>query len=268
MSSRAIAHVAHRLVRRFGIDFLRLGTLERLLKSEQYADRSHMLEALAQVLDAPSLLFFARHIGRSRAQILQDLYVLHELGARRGGFFVEFGATNGVDLSNTLLLENEYGWTGILAEPARAWHAALGRNRRCTIDHRCVWKTSGQRIAFKQSSAPELSAIDSLVREDYRSAERAHGSVFEVETVSLVDLLDQHRAPRRIDYLSVDTEGSEFDILDAFDFTKYDVRILTVEHNHTEARARIFDLLSANGFVRKYETCTQFDDWYVAGRQP
>jgi FkbM family methyltransferase len=264
MTSRAIAYIAHKLVRHLGIDFLRIGTLERLLKSERYADRGRMLEALAQVLDEHDLFFFAQRVGRSRAQILQDLFVLHELNAKRNGFFVEFGATNGVDLSNTYLLETDYEWTGILAEPARAWHQALAQNRRCLVDHRCVWKSSQQRIAFKQSTAAELSSIEHLGRSDYRSAERSLGTTYDVETVSLNDLLDQHRAPTRIDYLSVDTEGSEFEILRAFDFKKYDVRTITVEHNHTPARERIYDLLTTQGFVRKYETCTQFDDWYVA----
>ena len=55
---------------------------------------------------------------RSRAQILQDLWVLFQSREKHGGYFVEFGACDGLSLSNTFLLEKEYGWTGILAEPA------------------------------------------------------------------------------------------------------------------------------------------------------
>jgi methyltransferase FkbM-like protein len=82
--------------------------------------------------------------------------------------------------------------------------------------------------------------------------------------VSLNDLLRTHNAPREIDFMSVDTEGSEGDILKAFDFGKYDVKVMTVEHNFVEPkRGEIHDLLTANGFVRIFEALSKFDDWYV-----
>ena len=56
---------------------------------------------------------------KSRSQLRQDLFVLSQLDFKRNGYFVEFGATNGFNLSNTHLMEKEFGWTGILAEPAK-----------------------------------------------------------------------------------------------------------------------------------------------------
>ena len=55
-------------------------------------------------------------IARSKAQLKQDLFVLATLNFKRNGYFVEFGATSGVDISNTCLLEFDFGWRGILAE--------------------------------------------------------------------------------------------------------------------------------------------------------
>src|SRR5262245_11288155 len=46
---------------------------------------------------------------KSRAQYWQDLFVLSQLNFKRNGYFVEFGATNGVSLSNSYLLERQYG---------------------------------------------------------------------------------------------------------------------------------------------------------------
>ena len=63
----------------------------------------------------------------------------------------------------------------------------------------------------------------------------------------LLDLLAAHNCPREIDYLSIDTEGSELPILNAFDFSKYDIKIVTVEHNYCEPdRQQIHDLLFAD----------------------
>ena len=104
-------------------------------------------------------LFAERH--RSHAQILQDLWVCFELGGKRDGFFVEFGATDGRTNSNTALLEADYGWRGILAEPNPAWHAALQDNRRADIDLRCVAAQGGETVDFLTVQDPELSTIAS-----------------------------------------------------------------------------------------------------------
>ncbi|UIY29761.1 hypothetical protein LZK73_02440 [Neorhizobium galegae] len=67
-------------------------------------------------LQSEDLSFMAYSIARrrkSKAQILQDLWVCYEFGEKSGGFFVEFGATNGLINSNTWLLENELNWRGI-----------------------------------------------------------------------------------------------------------------------------------------------------------
>lgn len=76
----------------------------------------------------------------SKFQIQQDIFVLVATNFKKGGFFIEFGATNGIDLSNTYLLEKEYEWKGILGEPAKKWHKDIVKNRSSNpnIDFYCV----------------------------------------------------------------------------------------------------------------------------------
>ena len=95
------------------------------------------------------------------------------------------------------------------------------------------------------------------------SSRRQKKKIYPVPTISLNDLLQTHNAPKNIDYLSIDTEGTEFEILNAFDFSKYSIKIITVEHNFTSKREEIFELLSRNGYNRVFKEISLFDDWYV-----
>jgi len=198
-------------------------------------------------------------LDKSRSQIRQDLFALVQCGFQTGGFFLEFGATDGVELNNTWLMETEFGWSGILAEPARGWHKDLKSNRKCTIDTRCVWKTSGDNLQFTEAPRGVNSALSTFVK----PSRKLRGQQYEVETVSLNDLLEQHNAPAIIDYASIDTEGSEFDILNAFDFDRWSFRVMTVEHNYEHQRKDIHELLTSKGYTRVLEEVSRFDDWYV-----
>jgi FkbM family methyltransferase len=200
---------------------------------------------------------------QSKSQLRQDVFVLSQLDFKENGFFVEFGASNGVRLSNTHLLEKRFGWKGILAEPARIWRQELLDSRSAEIETRCVWKDSNSVLVFNEAGQPELSTINMFSALDMHSEVRKQGSTYDVETISLIDLLRKFGAPMQIDYLSIDTEGSEFDILENFDFREFQFSVITCEHNFTPMREKIFSLLTSNGYERKYETFSQFDDWYV-----
>jgi FkbM family methyltransferase len=214
----------------------------------------------AEFLLAPAQ---AAELKNSRSQLLQDIFVLSRLNYKRNGFFVEFGATDGIALSNTYLLEKAYDWKGILAEPGIRWHAALRANRNCIIEENCVWKASGLTLTFKETNDAELSTIADFVASDFHKDDRDNGKTYEVKTISLNDLLKKHNAPKEIEYLSIDTEGSEYEILSAFDFSQYEIKIITCEHNYSPARDKIFKLLTSQGYKRVFANVSLWDDWYV-----
>lgn len=201
--------------------------------------------------------------GASRSQLGQDVLALSRVGIDKAGFFVEFGATNGIDLSNTFLLEKEFGWQGILCEPARSWHEDLKRNRDCVIDIRCVYSSSGKFVAFSETAVGELSTISRFMSSDANKVLRKASATYQVETVSLIDLLRTHDAPKYIDFLSIDTEGSEFEILNSFDFEQYSFGLICVEHNFTENRVNLRKLLTLKGYSQIFPEFSAFDDWYV-----
>jgi len=207
--------------------------------------------------------FCSHKVLKSKSQIFQDLFILYFFNEKKNGFFVEFGATNGVDLSNTFLLEKNYEWEGIVAEPGRIWESELKKNRNCYIDTRCVWTTSGNTMKFNETTVAELSSLHLFSNEDFLSTQRIQHATYDVTTVSLNDLLLNYKAPFEIDYLSIDTEGSELEILQAFDFEKYCIKVITVEHNFTLKRQQIFELLSEKGYQRVFSKISLFDDWYI-----
>ena len=200
---------------------------------------------------------------QSKSQSRQDLFVLTELDFKKNGYFVEFGATNGIDFSNSYLLEKDFGWNGILAEPAKCWHKALKENRTSNIETNCVWTDSNLTLNFNEVESAELSTISAYNSSDIHSSCRKNGNTYEVSTISLLDLLDKYNAPKEIDYLSIDTEGSEYEILRDFDFNKYTFNVITCEHNYTPMREKIFHLLTSWGYRRKYLGFSKWDDWYV-----
>ena len=122
----------------------------RTLRAEKFRnERASDDLAFLKALDKSVVDKAIRLLEKSQSQLRQDIFVLSELGFKRDGFFVEFGATNGIDLSNTYLLEKEFSWRGILAEPARIWHENLIENRSANVDFECVWRESGQTLNFK-----------------------------------------------------------------------------------------------------------------------
>ncbi|MFM1930381.1 MAG: hypothetical protein RL387_1709, partial [Bacteroidota bacterium] len=231
---------------------------------------------LWQAINEQQKKYISSYLTESKSQYVQDLFIISEIALRKlPPFFVEFGATDGITLSNTYLLEKNFNWTGILAEPAKVWEKSLKENRNCFIDTRCVYSKTGEKIEFSETlssnsefkvSSPELSTIKNYAdNKDWASDIRKNNSItYSVETVSLNDLLQSNNAPYNIGYLSIDTEGSEFMILSSFDFSKHRIEIISVEHNHNiENRKKINILLSQNGYFLKYESIFGPDDIYI-----
>lgn len=149
-----------------------------------------------------------------------------------------------------------------MAEPAKIWHYALLSNRTTAIETDCVWRETGETLLFNEVSNEKhigaLSTQESFTNVDNHARVRSTASMtYNVKTISLSDMLKKHNAPREIDYLSIDTEGSEFQILNSFNFDKYDIKIITCGHNYTPVREKIHSLLTRNGYDRKYSEFSQ-----------
>jgi FkbM family methyltransferase len=205
----------------------------------------------------------AEIVAKSRAQLHQDLWVLAETKQKRGGFFVEIGAYDGIEHSNTCLLEKEFGWTGILVEPNPKFHDVLRAQRSAALSTKAVYSRNGTVDFVSVREGAALSGIAGHAFDDrHADVRRNDSNVVPVEAITLNGLLREHAAPPVIDYLSIDTEGSEYEILRAFDFDAFDVRLLSVEHNRTPSETKVESLMRKQRYKRVFRRASRFDAWY------
>lgn len=169
----------------------------------------------------------------------QDLWVIGEVfNEKRGGFFVDIGAHDGLELSNTYLLECRYGWDGICIEANPDSFRQLQKNRSVT----CVGVCLDSEPGFVEFAKKGMRG--GIIRTNCDNTERG-SDVIQIATETLDSVLAQHSAPRKIDYISIDVEGAEDRVLRGFDMNSYHVTCLTIERPSEEVRA----LLARHGLV-------------------
>ena len=211
--------------------------------------------------DIEFLIFATRRAPLSSANRFQDLWALFEQGEKRNGYFVEFGASDGAAGSNTLLLEKFYGWQGAIAEPARSRHESLRADRGCYITDKFIYKSDGLKMLFNDVDTSPDSAADVGAPANVRRS----GKRYEVETLSLSSFLQEAGAPHTIDYMSINVEDDTLDILTDFDFSAYDIKLLSIAGADAGQRDAIQALLARKGYEATFKTFSTAEDWYVKG---
>ena len=193
----------------------------------------------------------------SYSQIGQDTNVINYFNHKKNGYFIDIGATDGIDINNTYLLEKKYGWKGICIEPQQSYWTNLNKNRNCIKDNSLLYSSEGLELEF--SNAGVLGGITSQI-DRHLQAKKAEQVKLKTETLN--NILNKYNAPKFIDYVSLDTEGSELEILKGIDFNKYKFGYLNIEHNYIEPRrTNIRKFLESKGY--KYYRQNDFDDDYI-----
>lgn len=198
----------------------------------------------------------------STSQLGQDLKVIEFYKNKTNGFFIEIGANDGIDLSNTYMLEKNYLWKGICCEPIPDKYKKLIINRPNSICcEKAIYNKSDLNVLFDIANNDDVFSGISLNIDCYKKYVNKNKTTITVKTITLEDLLDNCNAPLFIDYMSLDTEGSEYEILKPFNFNKYIFGLIDVEHNFIEPkRTQIKNLLLSNGYIYLGEN--KWDDMY------
>ncbi len=193
----------------------------------------------------------------SYSQVKQDLWVLEMLNNKTHGFFLDIGAYDGIELSNSYLLEKDFQWNGLCVEAHPQTFYLLKKNRKCMCANFAVTDFCGKVGFDKQQSLG--SKILNNNKEYY------------VDAIDFKQLFLNFNIPLYIDYMSLDIEGNEAQALSKFPFETHKCRLITVEHNLYMGsdinKNLIKNILISNGYKMYRENVDNdgviFEDWYV-----
>lgn len=206
------------------------------------------------------------------SQIGQDKYYIENIiKFKQDGIFLEIGGYDGITGSNTYFLERYLNWKGVVVECNPELFNKCKENRSCEVCDKAVYLNDNSETIFViplgeeiEGGKLQLSGIkETLKKESLVAFQGSFNSTKEikVKTISINTLLETYNI-LNIDYLSIDTEGSELSILQCLDFTKYKIHYLTIEHGNVEKyKTDIYNFLINKGFslVRN----NRWDDEYI-----
>lgn len=193
----------------------------------------------------------------SWSQYAQDLVIDHAFHGKRGGFFVEIGGYDGETLSNTLRLEKQRGWNGLLVEAnPYLFKKMIQRDRQCFMINCCI-SNEEQEMTFLladllTASKNHLTGAHKA-RIDFERNESLsdphYGEVVTTQCFSLMDILDVI-GQRNIDYFSLDVEGGELHILKSLDWDKLNIKYFSIETDQN--RKEILAFMDKHGYVKTH----------------
>lgn len=160
----------------------------------------------------------------------------------RNGFYIELGAHDGITQSNTFYYEKNKNWKGILIEPTKHIFEKCIKNRskkNFFYNSACVSSTfKEKKIKLTYSNLKTFSNkyLDKKLQTDYLSKPEIYRGekvfTFFIKAQTMNSILKDANAPKIIDFLSLDTEGSEFEVLNGIDFGVYKFRYILIETNY------------------------------------
>lgn len=195
------------------------------------------------------------------SQIGQDIFIDILNLKKENGFFIEIGVGDGVNISNTFFLEKSRNWTGVLCEPDRTSHRSIAANRSAVLCKEAIYNSNGIIEFYSIDGNNELSTI--TLTEDMNSAMRKNYSKYEVHSLTFDEFAKRYNIPLDIDFISLDTEGTELEILSTIDFQKFNIKALCIEHNNLkERKMKLKELMFSHGYKLFNEKLSLFDYWF------
>ena len=192
------------------------------------------------------------------SQHKQDEYLENTIfKGYKNGFYVDVGAHDGVSLNNTLYFEKNNNWNGINIEPNKKVFDKLLTNRPHNINlNLAVCNNDGETEFLCNTGYTEMlsgikNTFDSrhlqrLYRENIQMG--ASTEVIKVNTKKLETIFDENHISH-INYLSIDVEGAEFEVIKSINFDKVFIDIIAFENNFNDTSSPIILFLENHNFT-------------------
>lgn len=174
----------------------------------------------------------------------------------KAGFFMDIGAHDGVTINNTLYFEKTNGWTGINVEPLPTIYEKLRVARPSCLNLNCaVSNQDGYAEFFCNSGYTEmLSGLKKnydnrhFQRLSYENAaNNASTQVINVKTKRIETICDEYKI-NHINYLSIDVEGAELDVIQSINFETLFIDVIQFENNYDDMSAPIIQFLESKHY--------------------
>jgi FkbM family methyltransferase len=160
-----------------------------------------------------------------------------------------------VIFSNTYLLEKQFGWNGILIDPIPSHYESMKQSRNCKLIHGAITAKHQESVLIEELPASDLSKFV----EKRGIFKKTH----EVKAFTLQEIIDQHLSSNEIDFLSIDIEGKDIDILKSLDLNRYRINAICVEHNFREGSDELIRYMASNRYDLLYSEFSKNDYWFV-----
>lgn len=180
----------------------------------------------------------------------QDLIAFLYFSGKSAGFYVDIGAFDGVQISNTYALE-KIGWDGVCIEPIPEIFSLLETNRNSHMYNVAISSEAKHEVNFsKVPRSLGLSGLEHQMPERIRKGLENQELKIEnitVNTMTFDDVMKHHSEIKYVDFLSIDVEGGEIDVLDSIDFERYRFGLITIENN--AGTAKLAKYMNRHGYV-------------------
>ena len=148
---------------------------------------------------------------------------LNEIFNKKSGFFIELGANDGLFQSNTAFFEKKMEWSGILIEPSLKGYEKCKKNRPKSVCLNCACVSNDYKDDYIYGDFEDNSPMGSI-----NGNRLDRKNLVKVKAITLEKILDEH-CHTNIDFLSLDTEGYELEILKGLNLDKYRPKFILIE---------------------------------------